>query len=213
MELIKDLADFILHFDKYLALAIANYGVLTYAILFLIIFCETGLVVTPFLPGDSLLFAAGTFAAVGSLDVKVLIILLSIAAVIGDNVNYWIGHFIGPKVFIREDSWLLNKSHLIRTHQFYVKHGAKTIILARFIPIIRTFAPFVAGIGSMEYRQFMLYNITGGIGWIVIFVGGGYLFGNIPFVKENLKVTLLAIIIISIIPLIVELYRHRFRKV
>jgi membrane-associated protein len=209
MELIEALFGILLHLDKHLDLLIRNCGIWTYAILFLIIFLETGLVVTPFLPGDSLLFAAGTFAALGSLDARWLVISLSIAAIAGDTVNYWIGYTVGPKVFNKEKSRFLNKEHLYRTHRFYEKYGGKTIILARFIPIIRTFAPFVAGIGSMTYRRFILYNISGGIAWVVIFVLGGYLFGNIPVVKQNFSLVIFAIIILSILPGIVEFLRHR----
>jgi membrane-associated protein len=209
MEFIKALFEILLHLDKHLDLVIRNYGIWTYAILFLIIFLETGLVVTPFLPGDSLLFAGGTFAALGSLDARWLVISLSIAAIAGDTVNYWIGHLVGPKVFTKEKSRLLNKEYLYRTHRFYEKYGGKTIILARFIPIIRTFAPFVAGIGSMTYRHFILYNISGGIAWVVILVLVGYLFGNIPIVKQNFSLAIFAIIILSILPGIVEFLRHR----
>jgi len=209
MELLKALFEILLHLDRHLDLLIRNYGVWTYAILFLIIFLETGLVVTPFLPGDSLLFAGGTFAALGSLDARWLVISLSIAAIAGDTVNYWIGYTVGPKVFNKQKSRFLNKEHLYRTHRFYEKYGGKTIILARFIPIIRTFAPFVAGIGSMTYRRFILYNISGGIAWVVIFVLGGYLFGNIPVVKQNFSLVIFAIIILSVLPGIVEFLRHR----
>ena len=209
MELIEALFEILLHLDKHLDLVIRNYGNWTYAILFFIIFFETGLVVTPFLPGDSLLFAGGTFAALGSLDARWLIISLSIAAIAGDTVNYWIGHLVGPKVFHKEKSRFLNKEYLYRTHRFYEKYGGKTIILARFIPIIRTFAPFVAGIGSMSYRRFILYNISGGIAWVVIFVLGGYLFGNIPVVKQNFSLVIFAIIFLSVLPGIVEFLRHR----
>jgi membrane-associated protein len=209
MELIEFLFEILLHLDKHLDLVIRNYGIWTYAILFLIIFLETGLVVTPFLPGDSLLFAVGTFAALGSLDARWLVISMSIAAIAGDTMNYWIGYMVGPKVFNKEKSRFLNKEHLYRTHRFYEKYGGKTIILARFIPIIRTFAPFVAGIGSMTYRRFILYNISGGIAWVVIFVLGGYLFGNIPVVKQNFSLVIFAIIILSILPGIIEFLRHR----
>ena len=209
MDLIKALFEILMHLDKHLDLLIRNYGVWTYGILFLIIFLETGLVVTPFLPGDSLLFAGGTFAALGSLDAKWLVISLSIAAIAGDTVNYWIGHTVGPKVFTKEKSRFLNKEHLYRTHRFYEKYGGKTIILARFIPIIRTFAPFVAGIGSMTYRRFIIYNISGGIAWVVMFVLGGYLFGNIPVVKQNFSLVIFAIIFLSILPGIIEFLRHR----
>jgi membrane-associated protein len=209
MELIKGFIDILLHLDKHLDLVIRNYGFWTYGIFFLIIFLETGLVVTPFLPGDSLLFAAGAFAALGSLDTKYLIILLSIAAIAGDTVNYWIGDIVGPKVFSKEKSRLFNKEYLHRTHQFYERYGGKTIILARFIPIIRTFAPFVAGIGSMTYGRFISYNILGGISWVVIFILGGYFFGNIPFIKQNFSLVIAVIIFLSILPGIIEFFRHR----
>lgn len=209
MDLLKALFEILLHLDRHLDLVIRNYGIWTYAILFLVIFLETGLVVTPFLPGDSLLFAVGTFAALGSLDARWLAISLSIAAIAGDTANYWIGHAVGPRVFTQEKSRFLNKKHLDRTHQFYEKYGGKTIILARFIPIIRTFAPFVAGIGSMTYGRFILYNISGGIAWVVVFILGGYLFGNIPVIRQNFSLVIFAIIFISILPGIVEYLRHR----
>ena len=209
MELIKGFIDILLHLDKHLDLVIQNYGFWTYGIFFLIIFLETGLVVTPFLPGDSLLFAAGAFAALGSLDTKWLVMLLSIAAIGGDTLNYWIGYIVGPKVFSKEKSRFLNKKYLQRTHQFYEKYGGKTIILARFIPIIRTFAPFVAGIGSMTYGRFITYNIVGGITWVAIFVLGGYFFGNIPFIKQNFSLVIAAIIFLSILPGIIEFFRNR----
>ena len=212
MELIAYFIDIFIHLDRHLSVVIQNYGTLTYLILFLIIFCETGLVVTPFLPGDSLLFAAGTFAAIGALDVTKTFILLSIAAVAGDTVNYWIGNFIGPKVFHKEDVRFLNKKHLEKTHQFYERYGGKTIIIARFIPIIRTFAPFVAGIGSMTYGRFLSYNIIGGILWIAVCVFAGYFFGNIPIVKQNFSFVILAIILVSIMPVIVGFIRHRYRE-
>ena len=211
MELIRNLIDLVLHLDKHLNVIIQTYGVWTYLLLFLVIFLETGLVVTPILPGDSLLFAAGTFAALGSLNVVWLFILLSIAAVAGDTVNYWIGHFVGPKVFSREDVRFLNKEYLERTHRFYEKHGGKTIILARFIPIIRTFAPFVAGIGKMSYWHFISYNVIGGLAWIALFTFGGYFFGNIPFVKDNFTLVILAIIFISLVPVMIEFVNHRLR--
>jgi len=209
MEFVKGFIEILLHLDVHLDLAIQNYGVWIYGILFLIIFLETGLVVTPFLPGDSLLFAGGTFAALGSLDVKWLVISLAIAAILGDTVNYWIGYTTGPKVFNREKSRFLNKGYLHRTHQFYEKYGGKTIILARFIPIIRTFAPFVAGIGSMTYGRFVIYNISGGTAWVLVFVFGGYFFGNIPFVRHNFSLVIAAIIFLSILPGIIEFLRHR----
>jgi membrane-associated protein len=208
MELISRFIDFVLHLDKHLSALIQNCGVWTYLILFVVIFCETGLVVTPFLPGDSLLFAAGTFAAAKALKVWWLFLILSAAAVIGDTVNYWIGYFIGPKIFHQEKTRFFKKEHLERTHHFYEKYGAETIIIARFVPIIRTFAPFVAGIGSMTYWKFLSYNVIGGVGWVAVFVFGGYFFGYIPFVKNNFSFVILAIIIISAIPAGVEFFRH-----
>jgi membrane-associated protein len=211
VELISQLVDFLLHLDRHLNNIIQNYGVWTYAILFLIIFCETGFVVTPFLPGDSLLFACGTFAAKGSLDVALLCFLLSIAAVAGDTVNYWIGAYIGPRAFQKEDSRFFKKQHLQRTHEFYEKYGGKTIILARFMPIVRTFAPFVAGIGKMSYRRFLSYNVIGGILWILSFIFLGYFFGNLPIVKRNFTLVIFAIIIISILPSVIEIIRAKRR--
>ena len=210
MELIHLFVDYFLHLDQHLNVVIQAYGTWTYLLLFLIIFCETGLVVTPILPGDSLLFAAGAFAALGALDVKVLFVLLGIAAVAGDTVNYWIGHYIGPKVF-QQDMRFLKKEYLDRTHEFYERHGGKTIIIARFMPIIRTFAPFVAGVGSMTYARFLSYNVIGGVAWIALFVFGGYKFGNIPAVKHNFTLVILAIIFISILPGIIEFIRQRTR--
>ena len=212
MELIQQFIDILLHLDKHLAAIIQQYGVWTYLILFLIIFCETGLVVTPILPGDSLLFATGALAATGAMNVTTLIILLTIAAIAGDTVNYWIGSYIGPKAFQYEKSRFFKKEYLVRTHEFYEKHGGKTIIIARFMPIIRTFAPFVAGVGKMTYGKFLTYNVAGGILWIVLFVLGGYFFGNIPFVKKNFTVVIFAIIFLSILPGIIEFIRHKARK-
>lgn len=209
MKWLLKLFDFIMNLDKYINILIQDFGIWTYLILFLIIFCETGLVVTPFLPGDSLLFAAGAFAAQGSLKVSWLFIILSAAAVLGDTVNYWIGHFIGPKVFQKENVRFLKKEYLDRTHQFYEKYGGETIIIARFIPIIRTFAPFVAGIGKMTYWKFISYNIIGGIGWVAVFVFGGYFFGNLPFVKQHFTIIIAAIIIISVLPGVIEYLRIR----
>ena len=209
MEILKTLIDIVLHIDKYLSEIIQNYGLWTYLIMFTIIFLETGLVVTPFLPGDSLLFAAGTFAAMGVLDVMWLFVLLSIAAIAGDTANYWIGAYVGPKIFHKEKVRFLNKKYLDRTHQFYEKYGGKTIIIARFVPIIRTFAPFVAGIGSMTYWRFISYNVIGGIAWIVLCILAGYLFGNLPIVKDNFSLVIVAIIIISILPGVIEYMRHR----
>jgi membrane-associated protein len=209
MTLITDFIDLFLHLDKHLNVIIENYGFWTYLILFMIIFCETGLVVTPFLPGDSLLFAAGAFAALGSLDIKLLIILLILAAIIGDTVNYWIGNYIGPRAFSGNIRFL-KKEYLDRTHAFYEKHGGKTIILARFIPIIRTFAPFVAGVGTMSYGRFIAYNILGGVVWVTLFTLAGYFFGNIPAVKQNFTLVIMAIIVISVLPMVVEFFKARF---
>jgi membrane-associated protein len=209
MELINTLIDILLHLDKHLDYIIRLYGMLTYAIFFLIIFLETGLVVTPFLPGDSLLFAIGTFAALGSLDVIWSMVFLSIAAIAGDTANYWIGYFVGPKVFNKEKSLFLNKKYLYRTHRFYETYGGKTIIFARFIPIIRTFAPFVAGIGTMTYIRFIIYNIVGGIAWVMILILGGYFFGNLHLVKNNFSMVIFAIIFLSILPGIIEFLRSR----
>ena len=211
MEPIKFLIDLVLHLDEYLNVIITNYGVWTYGILFLIIFMETGFVVTPFLPGDSLLFAAGSFAALGSLNPVYLFVLLSIAAVLGDTINYSIGAYIGPRAFSGEIKYL-KREHLDRTHEFYEKHGGKTIILARFIPIIRTFAPFVAGVGSMTYGRFIIFNVIGGITWVALFTFGGYYFGNLPVVRNNFELVIFAIIFISFIPPILEFFKARKEK-
>jgi len=211
MEFIQNLVDLFLHLDKHLNELILQYGAVTYLILFLVIFAETGFVFTPFLPGDSLLFAAGTFAAIGSFDVNILFLLLTIAAILGDTVNYWIGHFLGVKLFEKYPR-ILKKEYLDRTHQFYEKHGGKTIIIARFIPIIRTFAPFVAGVGKMSYSKFILYNIVGGVLWCAIFIYGGYFFGNLSFVKNNFSIVIVTIIFISILPGIIEYLRHKLKK-
>lgn len=212
MDPIRQLIDFILHIDTHLGAIIAEYGTGTYLILFLIIFCETGLVVTPFLPGDSLLFAAGAFAARGWLHPGTLFLLLTAAAILGDTINYWIGHYIGPKVFRRDGVRFLNARHLERTHQFYEKHGGKTIILARFVPIVRTFAPFVAGVGRMSYGHFLVYNVVGGAVWVGLFVFGGFYFGTLPFVEENFTYVVLAIILLSVLPMAIDLLRHRLRS-
>lgn len=208
MEIVIKSIDILLHLDIYLDLMIKTMGHWSYVILFLIVFCETGLVVTPVLPGDSLLFAVGTFAALGSFDLSLLILILTIAAIAGDTVNYWIGNYLGPKVFQGEGTRFLNKKHIQRTHQFYEKHGGKTIIIARFIPIIRTFAPFVAGIGSMDYRKFIAYNVIGGIVWVVSLTLAGYFFGTIPVIKGNFTLVIIAIIIISILPGVIEFIRQ-----
>ena len=206
-----ELINFFLHVDDHLIELISQYGFWTYLILFLIIFCETGLVVTPFLPGDSLLFAAGALAAVdttGTLNAVLLFVLLAIAAIAGDTVNYFIGHYLGLRIFEKNIPFL-KKEYLDRTHEFYEKYGGKTIILARFVPIVRTFAPFVAGVGSMTYSKFITYNVVGGIVWIALFVFGGYLIGNIPVIKENFSIVTVLIILISVLPIGIEFLRSR----
>lgn len=208
MSLINNFIDFILHLDKYLSIIIQNYGLATYFILFLIIFAETGLVITPFLPGDSLLFAAGTFAAIGSLNVLALFIILSSAAILGDTINYSIGKFLGSQAFKKYPK-IFKKEYLERTQKFYSKYGNKTIVLARFVPIVRTFAPFVAGVGKMKYFNFLTYNIVGGIVWVALFVFGGYFFGNIRFVKDNFSLVIIVIILLSFVPILWEWRKHR----
>ena len=209
LDLIKKLIDFILHIDRHLAEIIAAYGHWTYALLFLIIFAETGLVITPFLPGDSLLFAAGAFCAKPEtgLNVHLMAALLLVAAIIGDTLNYWIGAKIGPAVFKRDDSIFLRKKHLERAHAFFQKYGGRAIILARFVPIVRTFVPFVAGVGQMHYARFIAYNIVGGVIWIYFFIYAGFFFGNQPFVHRNFKLVILAIIIVSVLPMVFEFWR------
>jgi len=209
---IWSVVDFILHIDKHLAEIISQYGIVTYAILFGIIFIETGLVVTPFLPGDSLLFAAGAFAALGSLNIFVVISLLCVAAITGDTANYWIGHFLGEKL-IANPRIPIKDEHIKETEVFFKKHGGKTIILARFVPIVRTFAPFVAGIGKMHYGNFISYNIFGGIAWVFIFTLAGYFFGNIPAVKHNFSVVIMAIILISVLPMVYHWVQKKLKKV
>ena len=208
MELLSDLFSFFLHLDRHLAERAGQFGHWLYGILFLIVFCETGLVVTPFLPGDSLLFASGALAAVGSLNIHALFLLLTVAAILGDTVNYAAGHYFGEKVF-SSDARVLKQEYLDRTHAFFERHGGKTIVIARFVPIIRTFAPFVAGAGRMTYRHFLFYNVTGAIAWTASFLYGGYFFGNLPFVKQNFSLVILAIIILSLMPGVVEYWRHR----
>ena len=203
MDFLATLLDFFIHLDVHLGEIILNYGGWTYAILFVIIFMETGFVVTPFLPGDSLLFAAGTFAALGSLNPMLIFFLLFAAAVLGDTANYWIGSVIGLRAFEKERRFL-NRDHLEKTQRFYEKHGGKTIVLARFVPIVRTFAPFVAGVGTMKYRNFVIYNIFGAFLWTSLFVFGGYFIGNIPLVKENFEIVIIVIIFISVLPMVVE---------
>lgn len=207
---INQLIDFILHIDEHLNNIIIQYGTWTYAILFAIIFVETGLVIMPFLPGDSLLFAAGAFAARGSLDPYLIVILLWIAAVVGDNVNYWVGRYLGPRVF-QSESRLLNQRYLARAHEFYEKHGGKAVIIARFVPIVRTFSPFVAGVSAMNYRRFLVFDVVGGLLWISLFTFAGYFFGNIPAVKKNFELVIVAIILVSVMPMVVEYLRGRRR--
>jgi len=209
MEFISSAIDLFLHLDEYLQEIILNYGAWTYGILFVVIFVETGLVVMPFLPGDSLLFAAGTFAALGSFNVWGLIGLLAVAAVVGDAVNYCIGHYLGERAY--SIKWI-KKEYLEKTHAFFEKHGGKAIFLARFVPIVRTFAPFVAGIGRMSYGYFATYNIVGGISWVLLFTLLGYFFGNIPFVKKNFELVIIVIILVSVVPMFVEWWKHRSEK-
>ena len=212
MELIKDLIDFIMHIDVHLNDLVLAYGGWTYAILFLIIFSETGLVVTPFLPGDSLLFAAGALAAKGSLNPLYLFILLSIAAITGNITNYWIGYLVGPTILQKKNVRFFNTRHLERTHRFYEKRGGITIVIARFVPIIRTFAPFVAGIGFMTYGRFMFYSVAAGAAWVGLFVFGGFYFGNLPAVRNNFTLVIGAIIAISLLPPLIEFLRQRSRS-
>ncbi len=212
MELLSQFVDLFLHLDEHLANVIRDYGTITYAILFLIIFCETGLVITPFLPGDSLLFAAGTFAAIGDLNMSFIFLLLSGAAILGDAVNYWVGFIMGPKVFRKEKSLFFKQAYLDKTNAFYEKYGGKTIILARFVPIVRTFAPFVAGIGKMSYKTFFLYNVVGALLWVGVCSLAGYFFGQIPIIKENFELAVLGIIFISVLPMAYEFFKHTQEK-
>jgi membrane-associated protein len=210
MDLIYGLIDFVLHIDEHLAEIISQYGAWTYGILFAIIFCETGLVVTPILPGDSLLFAAGSLAAIPETNMNVVFlwVLLCVAAILGDTVNYWIGSAVGTRIF-KPDAKILKTDYLRRTEEFYAKYGGKTIIIARFIPIVRTYAPFVAGAGSMNYAKFLTYNVVGGVVWITLFLFAGYFFGAIPFVRDNFGLVVIAIIILSVLPAVFEVIRHR----
>jgi membrane-associated protein len=212
MDLVKTFVDFFLHLDTHLAEVIQRYGTQTYALLFLIIFLETGLVITPILPGDSLLFAAGSFAGLGALGLWKVYFVCVVAAILGDTVNYAIGAYIGPKVFQYQKSRFFNPDHLRKTHEFYEKYGGKTIIIARFIPIVRTFAPFVAGVGKMSYGYFLSYNVIGGVLWVSICVFAGYFFGNLPFVKKNFSLVIIAIVIISVMPAVFEYLKHRAEK-
>ncbi|MFZ5558455.1 MAG: DedA family protein [Pseudomonadota bacterium] len=211
MELIALLFDFLVHLDRHLVGFVQQHGAWIYALLFLIIFCETGLVVTPFLPGDSLLFVAGTIAAAGAMDVHFLAALLIVAAILGDTVNYWIGKHVGMRLFTDPNARFLKREYLDLTHRFYERHGGKTIIIARFVPIVRTFAPFVAGLGTMTYRRFLAYNVIGAVVWVVSLAYAGYFFGNLPWVKANLTLVIIGIILLSISPGVVEYARHRLR--
>jgi membrane-associated protein len=211
VETIRYIIDLFLHLDVHLREIVAEYAGWSYAILFAVIFCETGLVVTPFLPGDSLLFAAGAIAATGALDPWWLFLALSAAAILGDTVNYWLGHYVGPRAFTGKVRFL-KKEHLDRTHRFFEKYGGKTIILARFVPIVRTFAPFVAGIGAMSYGKFFVYNVVGGIAWVAIFIYAGFRFAKNEFVQKNFSLVVMAIIVISVLPMAIEYWRARKEK-
>ena len=213
MEFIAGFFDLLLHLDRHLLWVLQHYGVWIYALLFLIVFVETGLVVAPFLPGDSLLFVTGTLAAAGGLDVFIVGGVLIVAAILGDSLNYAIGKYVGPKMFQRPDGRFFKREHLDRTHAFYDRHGGKTVVIARFVPIVRTFAPFVAGIGRMPYPRFLAYNIGGAVLWVVSLVGAGYFFGNVPFIKNNLTAVILGIIVLSLVPIFVETWRHRRQSI
>jgi membrane-associated protein len=212
MDLIYKFFDLFLHLNQHLDWLVSEYGALTYLILFLIVFCETGLVITPFLPGDSLLFAAGALASRGNLDILLLMGLLIIAAVVGDAVNYSIGRYLGPKVFERE-SRIFKRKYLIQTQEFYEKYGSKAIVIARFVPIVRTFAPFLAGVGEMKYSKFVFYNVAGALIWVISLCGAGYLFAEVPFVKRNFSLVIMLIILISILPIIIEFVKAKRAKV
>lgn len=211
MEILSTFIDIVLHLDVHLQQLLADYGTWIYLILFAIIFCETGLVVTPFLPGDSLLFVAGTLAAGGGMDVHTLFAVLAAASILGDNTNYWIGRYAGPRIFSRKGSLLFNPAHLERTSRFYEKYGGKTVMIARFVPIVRTFAPFVAGIGRMFYPKFVAYSIAGAFAWIGSLTYAGYFFGNLPIIRNNLSVVIVAIVLLSIMPGVIEYLRARAR--
>ena len=212
MELIQSVVSFILHIDKHLAEIISMYGTLTYVILFGIIFVETGFVITPFLPGDSLLFAAGAFAGLGALNIWILVAILILAAILGDTINYWIGHVFGDKI-LKNPKIPINPEHIEKTETFFDKHGGKTIILARFVPIVRTFAPFVAGIGSMHYGKFLSFNIVGGVAWVLMFLFAGYFFGNIPAVQHNFTIVIMIIILISVAPMLYHAIKSRMSQI
>lgn len=212
MNIIRNFIDFVFHLDKQLSIIIQNYGALTYLLLFIIVFAETGLVVTPFLPGDSLLFAAGAFAAIGSLNVYLLFFILASAAILGDTINYSAGKYLGRKAFEKYPK-IFRKEYLERTENFYRKYGNKTIVLARFVPIVRTFAPFIAGVGKMKYSNFLMYNVIGGLVWVALFVFGGFYFGNIPFVKNNFSLVITIIIFLSFVPIVWEWWKYKNSKV
>ena len=209
MDLLSGFVDVILHLDVHLRELAQTYGAWVYAFLFLIVFLETGVVVTPFLPGDSLLFVAGTIAAAGELNVHVLVLILTAAAIAGDSLNYAIGRYLGPRVFRFEDSRFFKRAYVDRTHAFFERHGGKAIIIARFVPIIRTYAPFVAGIGAMNYRRFLMFNVTGAVLWVVLLTYAGFFFGNLPLVRNNLTAVILGIIVLSVMPAIIEFWRAR----
>jgi membrane-associated protein len=212
MDSLAGLIDLVVHLDRHLLAVAQDYGGWIYGLLFLIVFCETGLVVTPFLPGDSLLFVAGTLAGAGSMNPHLLAGLLMVAAVLGDSLNYAIGHYIGPKVFRYEDSWFFRKAYVEKTHAFFERHGGKTIVIARFLPIVRTYAPFVAGVGQMHYGRFLFFNVIGAVIWVGLLTYAGYFFGNLPVIKNNLTLVILGIIVLSIAPGIIEVLRHRMRR-
>jgi membrane-associated protein len=209
MELLAGFLDIVLHLDRHLATLVEMYGTLIYVILFLIIFSETGFVVFPFLPGDSLLFVAGALAAVGGMDVGILIAVMTVAAILGNTVNYVVGRYFGPKVFHWENSRLFNRAALVKTHAFYERHGGKTLVISRFLPLFRTFAPFVAGIGAMNYARFTLFNVIGAVSWVVSLTLLGYWFGNMPWIKQNLSLVILVIIVLSLLPVLIGAWRHR----
>jgi membrane-associated protein len=212
VELLAKFFDLLVHLDKHLLEIARDYGPGIYAFLFLIVFCETGLVVTPFLPGDSLLFVAGTLAAGGVMNIHALVLLLIAAAVIGDSVNFAIGRWIGPHVFRYDDSWFFKKAYIERTHRYFERYGGRTIIIARFVPVVRTYAPFVAGVGAMPYRRFLFFNVAGAVLWVTLIAYAGYLFGQVPAVQKNLTLVIFGIIVLSISPAIIEVMRHRVKR-
>ena len=212
MDFLTSVFDLLVHLDKHLLALAQDYGGWIYLVLFLIVFCETGLVVTPFLPGDSLLFVAGTLAGAGAMNPHLLVALLAVAATLGDSLNYAMGRWLGTRVFRYEDSWLFKRAYLERTHRYFERFGGRTIIIARFVPIVRTYAPFVAGIGAMDYRRFLLFNVIGAVLWVALIAYAGYLFGNVPLVKSNLTLVIFGIILVSISPAIIEVVRHRLKR-